>query len=172
MALDFETLMKMCAEDVYAYLVARMGNRFDADDVFQSTFLKAHQFLSSFRGEASPKTWVMRIAMNEASSFRQRRGRELPLLTPEDTLALDGPDVPVYDPVQAEEEEDIDRGLHSLPPELRDVLYFYYYKNMAYEEIAQLIGKPVGTVKSRIFRAKEELKAFLEAHHDHRPSQR
>jgi RNA polymerase sigma-70 factor (ECF subfamily) len=168
MRLDFETVMNSCSDDIYAYLVARLGNRFDADDVFQSTFLKVHRFLSSFRGDASPKTWVMRIAMNEASSFRQRKGRDLPLLTPDDALVQPGSDTPVYDPVQSEEEDDVARGMQQLPGELRDVLYFYYYKNMRYDDIAKLIGKPTGTVKSRLFRAKEELRTFLEAHRDHR----
>jgi RNA polymerase sigma-70 factor (ECF subfamily) len=145
-----------------------MGNRFDADDVFQSTFFKVRRFLPSFRGDSSPTTWVMRIAMNEASSFRQRKGRELPLLSPEDTLPQLSSDETGYDPVQDEMVQDVESGMRHLPGNLRDVLYFYYYKDMAYEKIAQLIGKPVGTVKSRLFRAKEELKAFLEAHRDHR----
>ena len=165
---DFETLMNSCADDIYAYLVARMGNRFDADDVFQSTFFKVRRFLPSFRGDANPKTWVTRIAMNEASSFRQHRGRELPLLSPEDTLLQPSSDGMVYDPVQAETVQDVAAGMRQLQGDLRDVLYFYYYKDMPYEKIAELIGKPVGTVKSRLFRAKEELKAFLEAHRDHR----
>lgn len=168
MLLDFETLMNSCADEIYAYLVARMGNRFDADDVFQSTFLKVRRFLPSFRGDSSPTTWIMRIAMNEASNFQQRRQRELPLLTPEDVLKQSGPDAGGYDPVQAETIEDVAAGMQHLQGDLRDVLYFYYYKEMPYERIAQLIGKPVGTVKSRLFRAKEELKTFLEAHHDHR----
>ena len=105
--------------------------------------------------------------MNEASSFRQRKARELPLLTPGDALPQAGPDGTGYDPVQAETVQDVAAGMRHLPGDLRDVLYFYYYKEMPYEKIAQLIGKPVGTVKSRLFRAKEELKAFLEAHRDH-----
>ena len=165
---DFETLMNSCADDIYAYLVARMGNRFDADDVFQSTFFKVRHFLPSFRGDASPKTWVMRIAMNEASSFHRRKGRELPLLTPEDALPQPGSDATGYDPVRAETIQDVTTGMRQLQGDLRDVLYFYYYGDMPYEKIAELIGKPVGTVKSRLFRAKEELKAFLEAHRDHR----
>jgi len=168
MLLDFETLMNSCADEIYAYLVSRMGSRFDADDVFQSTFFKVRRFLPSFRGDSSPATWVMRIAMNEASSFRQRKGRELPLLTPGDALPQPGPDGTGYDPVQAETVQDVAAGMRHLPGDLRDVLYFYYYKEMPYEKIAQLIGKPVGTVKSRLFRAKEELKAFMEAHRDHR----
>jgi len=168
MRLDFETVMNSCADDIYAYLVARLGNRFDADDVFQSTFLKVHRFLSSFRGDASPKTWVMRIAMNEASSFRQRGGRELPLLMPEDTLAQPASDTSACDPVQSEQEGDVASGMKQLPGELRDVLYFYYYKDMQYDDIAKLIGKPTGTVKSRLFRAKEQLRTYLEAHRDHR----
>jgi len=168
MLLDFETLMNSCADEIYGYLVARMGNRFDADDVFQSTFFKVRRFLPSFRGDSSPTTWVMRIAMNEASSFRRHAGRELPLLTPGDALPQSGSDESGYDPVQAETVQDVAAGMQYLQGDLRDVLYFYYYKEMPYMKIAQLIGKPVGTVKSRLFRAKEELKAFLEAHRDHR----
>ena len=168
MRLDFETVMESCADDIYAYLVARLGNRFDADDVFQSTFLKVHRFLPSFRGDASPKTWVMRIAMNEASSFRQRGGRELVLLVPDDALVQPGSDAPPYDPVRSEQQDDVADGMRKLPGELRDVLYFYYYKDMQYDEIARLIGKPTGTVKSRLFRAKEQLRVLLEAHRDHR----
>lgn len=160
--------MNSCADEIYAYLVARMGNRFDADDVFQSTFFKVRHFLPSFRGDASPKTWVMRIAMNEASSFRQRKGRELSLLTLADTLPQAGSDQTGYDPVRDETEQDVTAGMRDLEGDLRDVLYFYYYKEMPYEKIAELIGKPVGTIKSRLFRAKKKLKAFLEAHRDHR----
>ena len=79
-----------------------------------------------------------------------------------------GSDESGYDPVQAETVQDVAAGMQYLQGDLRDVLYFYYYKEMPYMKIAQLIGKPVGTVKSRLFRAKEELKAFLEAHRDHR----
>ena len=168
MVLDFETLMNNCADEIYSYLVARMGNQFDADDVFQSTFFKVRRFLPSFRGDSNPTTWVMRIAMNEASSFRRHSGRELPLLTPEDALPQSGSEEMGYDPVQAETVQDVAVGMQHLQGDLRDVLYFYYYKEMPYEKIAQLIGKPVGTVKSRLFRAKEELRAFLEAHRDHR----
>ena len=167
MPLDFDALMASCADDIYAYLVARMGNRFDADDVFQSTFLRVFRFLPSFRGAASPVTWVMRIAMNEASSFRRRR-HELPLLVSEEQLAHPTSDSPPFDPVLAEEERDVAAGLQHLPPDLRDVLFFYFYKNKSYEDIAALVNKPVGTVKSRLFRAKAELRAFLEEHHDHR----
>lgn len=167
MPLDFDALMASCADDIYAYLVARMGNRFDADDVFQSTFLRVFRFLPSFRGAASPTTWVMRIAMNEASSFRGRR-HELPLLVSEEQLVHPASDSPPYDPVLAEEESDVAAGLQHLPPDLRDVLFFYFYKNMTYEDIATLLNKPVGTVKSRLFRAKAELRALLEEHHDHR----
>ncbi|HWQ22413.1 MAG TPA: RNA polymerase sigma factor [Clostridia bacterium] len=160
--------MNSCADEIYAYLVARMGNRFDADDVFQSTFFKVRRFLPTFRGDSSPTTWVMRIAMNEASSFRRHTGRELPLLTPDDALPPSDSDEAAYDPVRDETERDVAAGMKHLQGDLRDVLYFYYYKEMPYERIAQLIGKPVGTVKSRLFRAKEELRTFMEAHRDHR----
>ncbi|MCE5192575.1 RNA polymerase sigma factor [bacterium] len=168
MARDFEEIMNSCANEVYAYLLARMGNRFDADDVFQSTFLKVRRFLPNFRGEASPTTWVMRIAMNEASSFRRDQGRELSLVTPEDALPDPSTDRMGYDPAQAETVQDITEGMRHLPGDLRDVLYFFYYKALSYEQIATLLGIPKGTVKSRIFRAKQELRVYLEAHRDRR----
>ncbi len=160
--------MNICANEVYTYLLARMGNRFDADDVFQSTFFKVRRFLPGFRGDASPTTWVMRIAMNEASSFRRHQGRELPLLAPEEALPGSGADETGYDPAQAETVHDITEGMQHLPGDLRDVLYFSYYKELSYKQIAALLGIPAGTVKSRIFRAKQELKVYLEAHRDHR----
>ncbi|HPS70456.1 MAG TPA: RNA polymerase sigma factor [Candidatus Cryosericum sp.] len=166
MALDFETVMASCAQEVYAYLTARLGNRFDADDVFQTTFLKVQRNLARFHGDSDPKTWVMRIAINEASTFRSRSRRELTLSCPAEDLPLPGADGPGYDPALDETVADIAAGMQHLDGDLRDVLYFFYYKDMRYEDIASLIGKPVGTVKSRLFRAKEELKGFLEAHHD------
>lgn len=168
MAQDFEELMNSCANEVYTYLLARLGNRFDADDVFQSTFSKVRRFLPGFRGEASPTTWVMRIAMNEASSFRRRKGRELPLIEPEDVLSSSTLNEPGFDPAAAEAAQDITDGMQSLPGDLKDVLYFFFFKELSYEQIAALLGIPVGTVKSRIFRAKRELRIYLEAHHDHR----
>lgn len=172
MHLDFEELMNTCGDEVYAYLLARLGNRFDADDVFQSTFLKVRRFLPGFRGEASPTTWVMRIAMNEASTFRQRTRHELPLIAPEDLLPDPGTNDAAYDPAQEETEREITSGLEHLPGDLHDVLYFFYYKEMSYEQIAALLGIPAGTVKSRMFRAKQELRAYLEAHCDHRTERR
>ena len=91
MALDFETLIASCAQEVYAYLTARLGNRFDADDVFQTTFLKVQRNLARFHGGSDPKTWVMRIAINEASTFRARSRRELTLATPAEDLPLPAP---------------------------------------------------------------------------------
>jgi len=161
--------MNSCANEVYTYLLARLGNRFDADDVFQSTFLKVRRFLPGFRGEASPTTWVMRIAMNEASSFRRRRGRELPLMDAEDALPSSALNESGFDPVAAETARDVAEGMQSLPADLRDILYFFYFKELSYEQIAALLGVPAGTVKSRIFRAKQALRAYLEAHRDHRP---
>lgn len=158
--------MANCAQEVYAYLTARLGNRFDADDVFQTTFLKVQRNLARFHGDSDPKTWVMRIAINEASTFRSRSRRELTLSCPAEDLPLPGADGPGYDPALDETVADIAAGMQHLDGDLRDVLYFFYYKDMRYEDIASLIGKPVGTVKSRLFRAKEELKDFLEAHHD------
>lgn len=154
----------------YQYRVFKLVARYISDpsevlDVTQETFIKAYKALSHFRGDSSFYTWLYRIAVNTAKNFLVARGRRLPesafeiseieqflsksnvkeYSTPERTL--------IYDEMQHMMFEIID----DLPSDLRTAIMLRELEGMSYEEIAEIMRCPVGTVRSRIFRARETI---------------
>jgi RNA polymerase sigma-70 factor, ECF subfamily len=151
-----------------------LHNRSDAEEITQDTFVRAHRNLHGFRGDSSLATWLHRIAVNLARNrywyfFRRRRHASFSLDRPvgEDgdaTLAdLIPADVP--DPSRAASREEfetlVNECMDSLEPPHREILALRVVHNHSYDEIAAQLGIHVGTVKSRIARARESLRARL-----------
>jgi len=146
----------------------------EAEDVAQEAFLKAYRALPSFRGDSAFYTWLYRIAVNTAKNHLVSRSRRPP-----------ADDVSVDDAQRSEEltvlhelgtpeanleKEDLQRVLHqaieALPEELRTAFSLREFSGMSYDEITQVMDCPVGTVRSRIFRAREAIdKRLREALH-------
>ena len=165
----FELLVAAYEKNVFNVALQMVGNREDAQDMAQEAFLKAYNSLSSFRGDSKFSSWLYRIVSNVCLDFKRRQGRRpSSSLTMEDdegeTLELD-----IADESQSPEallerkltREAVRRGLASLPDEQRQILLLREIQGLSYEEIGEVMDLEPGTVKSRIFRARKKLCAFL-----------
>lgn len=137
----------------------------EAMDVAQEAFIKAYRALPRFRGDSAFYTWLYRIAINTAKNHLVSRGRRPPDVdvdvgdaayqpTSEMLQELDTPENNLY---KDELEKAVYKTLDQLPEDLRMALTLREFEGMSYEEIAQVMDCPVGTVRSRIFRAREAI---------------
>jgi RNA polymerase sigma-70 factor, ECF subfamily len=133
----------------------------DAEEVAQDAFIRAFGALGRYRGEASFRTWVLKIAWRRALS--RRRSRWLRLRATDDGLteAPDGSSGPEQRAAGAELHRHLRRLIASLPSKLRDTLLLAASGDYTYEEIAAMIGIPIGTVKWRVSEARRRLRAEL-----------
>ena len=165
----FEDLVTEHEKGVYAIAQRMTGNAEDAADMTQETFIKAYNSLSSFRGDSKFSVWLYRIATNVCLDFLRSRSRKPTVsLSVEDD---DGEEVEldIADESQSPERllergltrDAVRRGLNALSPEYRQILLLREIQGLSYEEIADVLTLEVGTVKSRIFRARKRLCAFL-----------
>jgi len=142
----------------------------DVEDVAQEAFIKAYRALPSFRGESAFYTWLYRIAINTAKNHFAAQGRRAPTRgsaeledaeNSADGLALR--DVATPDAVLLSKQvgEAVNRAIERLPEDLRTAIVLRELEGMSYDEIANAMNCPVGTVRSRIFRAREAIAAEL-----------
>jgi RNA polymerase sigma-70 factor (ECF subfamily) len=137
----------------------------DALDVAQETFLKAYRALPRFRGESAFYTWLYRIAVNTAKNYLVSRGRRPPDvdLDIEDAEFVDGSDAlrELENPENSLARDELERAIHDalrgLPDDLRSAVTLREFDGLSYEQIAEIMDCPVGTVRSRIFRAREAI---------------
>jgi RNA polymerase sigma factor (sigma-70 family) len=140
-----------------------------ARDLVQETFMKAFSSLASYRSEYRFSTWLYKIAANSSiDHLRKKRIQALsldrPMETEDGSVGMDIPDYS-YDPerelVKKQQRFSIEEAIESLPDKYREVIIYRHKDDKSYDEIADLLGIPVGTVKARIFRARELLKKKL-----------
>ncbi len=139
------------------------------DDLVQETFMKAFASLASYRSEYRFSTWLYKIAANCSIDFlRKKRIKALSLdqeiETGEGKVEIEVADYsyhPEREMVRKQQRISIDEAINSLPEKYRDVIVYRHKEDKSYEEIADLLHIPVGTVKARIFRARELLKKKL-----------
>jgi len=140
-----------------------------ARDLVQETFMKAFSSLASYRSEFRFSTWLYKIAANSSiDHLRKRRIQALsldsPLETSDGQMEIEVPDEtnnPELVLVRKQQRFSIEEAIASLPHKYREVIVYRHKDDKSYEEIADLLGIPVGTVKARIFRARELLKRKL-----------
>ena len=144
-----ESLLRMC----FVYL----GDAQLAEDAVQETFLKAYRSLSGFRGEASEKTWLLRIAINTCKDVR--RGAWFRHV--DRNVALDQLREP-FAP-DAAFDDSLTRAVMALKPRYRAAVLLCYYKGLTGQEAAQALGVSRATVMNRLRKAKEQIKKALEA---------
>lgn len=154
----------------YQYKVQAVISRFVKDqsevqDVAQEAFIKAYRAIQSFRGESQFYTWLYRIAVNTAKNYLVTRNRR----PPNDDIDigdaenyggseyLKDNDTPEGEMYRGELEEVVFKALSELPEDLRTAVTLREMEGMSYEEIASIMDCPVGTVRSRIFRAREAI---------------
>ncbi len=137
----------------------------EAEDIAQETFIKAYRALANFRGESAFYTWLYRIAINTANNYLVSRGRRPPdtdLDVDDDEeieaqVALADHDSPEANQQRDELKAAIDRAIAELPEDLRTAFTLREFSGLSYEEITEIMDCPVGTVRSRIFRAREAI---------------
>ena len=165
----FSVLVAAYEKNVFNVALQMTGNREDAQDMAQEAFLKAYTSLSSFRGDSRFSSWLYRIVSNVCLDYLRRQNRRpKSSLTVEDdegeTVELDIPDESQSPEALLERKltrEAVRRGLRELPPEQRQILLLREIQGLSYDEIAEAMDLEPGTVKSRIFRARKKLCAFL-----------
>lgn len=159
----------------YQHKVANLISRYIRDpaevlDVTQEAFIKAYRALPKFRGESAFYTWLYRVAINTAKNTLAAQARRPPGDDVEaDTAeqmdmgaALRETDTPERLALQGEIAETIQKALDELPDDLRTAITLRELEGLSYEEIAQAMDCPIGTVRSRIFRAREAIDAKLQ----------
>jgi len=161
----FDLLVKKYQSRILALIHRFVRDRHEAEDVAQETFIRAYKALVNFRGDAAFYTWLYRIAINTAKNHLVARGRRVPdsdvdLADAEhfdDGNALRDNDTPEGGALSSELEQAVHKAIASLPQELKTALMLREFDGLSYEDIAEIMRCPVGTVRSRIFRAREEV---------------
>jgi len=154
----------------YQHRILKLVNRYvrdpsEAEDIAQETFIKAYKALPTFRGDSAFYTWLYRIAANTAknvlvSSRRRMVDYNLDMQDPEDYAAqalLKEGDTPEGMLLTEEIRKTVTETMHQLPDDLREAITLRELEGLSYEEIAEVMDCPVGTVRSRIFRAREAI---------------
>lgn len=158
----------------YQHRIAHLISRYirdpgEVEDVAQEAFIKAYRGLARFRGESAFYTWLYRIAINTAKNHLVSAGRRVPDHGVDTTEAeqydsgtlLQDADTPERTLLTREIEGTVYRAIEGLPPELREAITLREMEGLSYEEIAAVMDCPIGTVRSRIFRAREAIDGRL-----------
>ena len=164
----FGVLVRRYQERLYNTVYRMVGNAEDAYDVVQEAFLSAYQSLESFKGDSLFFTWLYRIAVNTAISLKRKQravvsidaGRNgEPGIDPHDPSEANRPGHAME---QAEQQRRIRQALARLSPEHRAVLVMKDMEGQKYETMAEVLDVPIGTIRSRLHRARLELRELLE----------
>ena len=167
---SFEALVQEYKNRIHSYVCRMTNDSADAEDITQEVFIRAYQSLSAFRYDAAVDTWLYRIATNLVID-RFRRGKRAPQVV---QVGLEGEGViaevpstnrsedPHASAQLGELQKQVQKAVHSLPAKLRMVVVLHDMEGLSYEEVAETVGCPLGTVKSRLFNARLLLKRKLQ----------
>jgi len=160
-------LLVMKYQRKLARLLSRMvRDQAEIEDITQESFIKAYRALPQFRGESAFYTWLYRIAVNTAKNYLVARGRRAPTTTEFSNEEAEGfEDAELLRDIATPDAElqtkqiaaAVNKAVEALPEELRTAITLRELEGLSYEEIAQMMDCPIGTVRSRIFRAREAI---------------
>jgi RNA polymerase sigma-70 factor (ECF subfamily) len=155
----FERLLELYSQKVFHLALSMLRNETQAEDMAQDIFLRVWKGLPSYHGGASISTWIYTIARNAClTELKKRAARPtISLNEPAFETALDA--VPAMATTDRETgvEMDVNHLLQQLPEKYRQVISLFYLEQKSYEEVSALLGLPLGTVKTFLYRAKKEL---------------
>jgi RNA polymerase sigma-70 factor (ECF subfamily) len=177
----FELLVEKYQRKLARLLSRLIRDPGEVEDVTQEAFIKAYRALPSFRGDSAFYTWLYRIGINTAKNYLVAMGRRAPTSTEVEAEEAEGQeggellrDINTPESLLLTKEigNTVNAAIESLPEELRSAIQLRELEGMSYEEIAKLMDCPIGTVRSRIFRAREaiaeRLKPLLDGTKDKR----
>lgn len=159
----FEELVRRYRNDVFALSYHYLRNREEAWDISQEVFIKVHKALKTFRGEASFKTWLLRITANRCKDFFKKR--RLKTVAFDEAIGTDGP-VPISPgPEKALANQELGQSIQAAVDDLsekhRTAFVLREYEGLSYEEMAEVMGCSLGTVMSRLHHARKKLQTAL-----------
>ena len=166
----FELLVMQYQRKLGRLLSRMVRDAAEVEDVTQEAFIKAYRALPNFRGESAFYTWLYRIAINTAKNYLVSMGRRAPTTTGfdheeagtvDDAEALRDTATPENELLGREIADTVNRAVEALPEDLRTAITLREIEGLSYEEIAGVMNCPIGTVRSRIFRAREAIAAEL-----------
>jgi RNA polymerase sigma-70 factor (ECF subfamily) len=166
----FELLVAKYQRKINRLVSRLVRDAAEIEDVTQEAFIKAYRALPQFRGESAFYTWLYRIAINTAKNYLASQGRRAPTTTDndaEEAETFDDADklrdinTPESLLMSKQVGETVSRAMEALPEELRTAIQLREIEGMSYEDIAAAMDCPIGTVRSRIFRARESIAAEL-----------
>lgn len=166
----FDILVRRYQERIYATVFHMTSNHEDANDLTQETFIKAHQALKSFKGDSSFFTWIYRIAVNKTINLlKQRKNRIQLSLNDMEMNAENDPELvslvshktPRRDMHLSELQEKLNKAMLTLSEDHRLVVTLHDIQGLSHEEIGKIMDCNVGTVRSRLFYARQQLQAQL-----------
>lgn len=161
----FDLLVIKYQHRIFAIISRYVKDSAEVHDVAQEAFIKAYRAIGNFRGDSAFYTWIYRIAINTAKNYLVSRGRRPPAsdVDMDDAEFYAGSDMlrdnasPEQQMMRDQLEEVVFKAIKSLPEDLRTAVSLREMEGLSYEEIAEVMGCPVGTVRSRIFRAREHI---------------
>ena len=167
----YEELVRRHHRRIYALVYHMTGHREDAEDLVQDVFIKAYASLSGFKGDSGFYTWVYRIAVNRTLNFLKQRGRksgDLSLDNLDDAVERDPAFVelraresPLREAGLSELQKKLNEALQRLSEKHRTVVVMHDIEGIPHDEIARLLGVSAGTVRSRLFYARQQLQNEL-----------
>ena len=156
----FEELVDRYKNMVFAMIMRTFPDRSQAEDLAQDVFLRIHRGLPYFRGEARLSTWIYRIVVNLCTQDRARRMS---------SVSLDDANARVSTPAAADRHADdlelrdrLEKAIAQLPAQYRVLIAAHYLRGVQYEDLAEAMNMPLGTVKTQLYRAKKQLRMLLE----------
>jgi len=166
----YDELIRRYQDRIYGTIYHMTSNHEDANDLAQETFIKAFQALKNFKGDSSFYTWVYRIAVNKTINFLKSRKNKVSLSLNDmdfniendpDLVAFVSDKTPRRDVALTELQEKLNKAMQKLSDVHRMVVTLHDVQGLSHEEIANIMDCNVGTVRSRLFYARQQLQAYL-----------